>query len=294
MRGLLIGASGQLGRALETALRRDHEVIPSAYRHGLSGDLVIDLGDVAQTRSALEDVGPEFIVIAGAMCAVDRCEIETDACYRINVLGTRVVAEYARARGAKVVFYSTDHVFDGTREIYREVDAPGPLNVYARSKAEAEVVLREMLPDGHLVIRTSWVYGPDPQRRNFNLRCIDRLSAGERVVVPADQWGSPTYTDDLASVTCHLLRGGHTGTFHATGPDFVSREALALRVCAHFGLDGGLIMPRPTSELGQAARRPLKTRLDCSKLRATGAASFRGVEEGLESLKQSESSALSL
>lgn len=284
MRCLLIGASGQLGRALFSVFAPDHEVIPTAHRHPQPGSLALDLADKERVRAILAETRSDLILVAGAMCAVDRCELEPEPCRRINVLGPRTVAEYAREHGSFVVYYSTDHVFDGTHDVYRETDAIAPLNAYARSKAEGETAVRELVPERHLVLRTSWLYGPDAQRMNFPLRCLDRIRVGERVLVPSDQWGSPTYTEDLARATWFLLDQGYTGTFHATGPDFVDRASLARKICARFGLDHRYLVPKPTSELGQAARRPLRVRLDCRKLREAGSGAFRGIDAGLDAL----------
>jgi dTDP-4-dehydrorhamnose reductase len=192
------------------------------------------------------------------------------------------VAEAARQHGSRVVFFSTDHVFDGARSSYGEDDPIVPLNAYARSKVDAERAIRELLPDGHVIIRTGWVYGPDRQRRNFVLHLIDRLRSGTSVRVPSDQWGSPTCTVDLAAATAHLLERGATGTFHATGPELTDRASLARRVCERFALDPALVVAQPTSALGQAAQRSLRVLLDCSKLRATGAPPFRNIAAGLE------------
>jgi len=293
MRCLLIGASGQLGQALYSAFSPAHQLIGTAYRHGRPGDIVVDLGDCDRTRAVLREVNPDLILIAGAMCDVDRCELEPELCRRINALGPSVVAEYARDNGRRAVFFSTDHIFDGLREMYVEADPTCPLNAYARSKAEGEAALRELLPNSHLIIRTAWLYGPDAGRKNFALRCVDRLRAGETILVPADQWGSPTYTVDLAGATLFLIERGLSGTFHATGPDFVDRVTLARAICACFGLDKDRIIPKFTKELGQAAPRPLRVRLGCHKLRRSGAAEFRGIERGLESLALSMASLVS-
>jgi dTDP-4-dehydrorhamnose reductase len=284
MRCLLIGASGQLGRALHAVFSSGHEVIATAHRHVGPGYLRLDLGDVQGTRRLLREINPDLVLIAGAMCAVDRCESERDLCRRVNVDGPRAVAEYGHERGARVVYFSTDHVFDGTREAYGETDAIRPLSFYAASKAEGEGALRQLLSDRHLVIRTSWLYGPDARRMNFALRCVDSIRAGRSVPVPEDQWGSPTYTEDLAQATRFLVEHGYIGTFHATGPEFVDRASLTLRICAHFGLDQGCIVAKPTSELAQAAPRPLRVRLDCAKLREAGVSPFRGIDRGLEAL----------
>ena len=183
------------------------------------------------------------------------------------------------------MLFSTDHVFDGTQESYKEADSVRPLNAYARTKAESEEIVREVLPGRHLVIRTAWLYGPDTARRNFILRLVDRAMAGERIQVPTDQSGSPTYTEDVARATRFLLEHGHAGTFHATGPELMDRVSLARQVCAHFGLDEGAIVPVPTSALGQAAPRPLCVRLDCQKIETAGVSRFRGVAAGLAVLR---------
>ena len=283
-RTLLIGASGQLGRAL-AARFAGPSLIAASHRHARDGERRVDLGDADGTRSLLGEVRPDLILVAGAMCNVDQCELEPDLCERINTRGPAVVAEYARAQGARVVFFSTDHVFGGGATAYVEDDAVSPLNVYARSKARAEEALRELAPDRHLIVRTGWIYGPDYERRNFVLRLIDRMRAGDTAIaVPSDQWGSPSYTDDIASAAGYLVNSGATGTFHATGPDFVDRAALAAAICDRFALEKRALQPRPTEALGQAARRSLRVRLDCRKLASTGAPSFRGIDEGLRAL----------
>jgi dTDP-4-dehydrorhamnose reductase len=239
---------------------------------------------VNAVTSLLRSQRPDVVLVAGAMCHVDLCEQKPDLCRRINVDGPAAVAEYAREAGTRVVFFSTDHVFDGTRPSYVESDEVHPLSVYASSKMEAENAIRATIPTQHLIIRTGWVYGPDSQRRNFILRLIDRLRQRETVDVPEDQWGCPTYTDDLAAAARFLVDKNTVGTFHAVGPDLIDRASLARRVCDRFDLDGSLLTPRPTSALGQAARRSLRVLLDCHKLTQTGAPGFRGIAAGLDAL----------
>ncbi len=244
----------------------------------------VDLGDARQTASVLADVRPDVVLVAGAFCNVDLCETESETCARINTQGPAVVADYARTYGARVVLFSTDHVFDGTHQAYVETDPVNPLNEYARSKALAEDALRQRVPDGHLILRTAWVYGPDRQRRNFALRLVDRIKAGVDVQIAADQWGSPTYTEDLAAATRDLVDRGVVGMFHATGPELVNRAALAERVCTQAGLPTTQLVSVTTADLGQAARRPLRVYLDCGKLRAVCNVPFRTVADGLRSL----------
>ena len=283
-RVLLIGGSGQLGAALGAVFAHGYQLVATAHQHGQPGQILLDLSDSRATAASLRRERPDLVLLAGAMCHVDRCEKEPDLCRRINVEGPAAVAAYACEYRAHVVFFSTDHVFDGAKSPYRESDAVNPLSVYARSKREAEDVIRGTIPAQHLIVRTGWVYGPDPQRRNFILRLIDRLRRHETVDVPSDQWGCPTYTDDLASAARFLVERGETGTFHATGPELIDRASLARRVCERFDLDAGHVRPIQTSALNQAARRSLRVELDCGKLRKSGAPPFRGIAAGLDGL----------
>jgi dTDP-4-dehydrorhamnose reductase len=233
----------------------------------------------------LGEVRPDLVLVAGAMCHVDGCEQDPRRCRSINTDGPRAVSEWLVEHGGQVVFFSTDHVFDGSQAgAYVETDDPNPLSVYAQSKLDAERAIRAVLPDRHLVIRSGWLYGPDLERRNFALRLVDRVRAGETVPVPSDQWGSPTFTEDLAAATRWLVERGTAGTVHASGPDFLDRVALAHAIGGVFGIDTGLITPLTTDRLNQPARRSLRVRLACDKLRALGAPPFRGISDGLAAL----------
>lgn len=284
-RVLVIGASGQVGRALCCAFQRDYAVVAASYRHVEPGHRHANLSDLPSLVTLCEEVRPDALLLAGGMCNVDGCEQEPEVCRQVNVGGTEAIARQMAARGGTVIFFSTDHVFDGSRTSNRESDPISPMNVYSASKAEAEEVLRTHLPGRHLVLRTSWVYGFDRYRRNFILRLVDRLREGKPMMVPQDQWGSPTFAQDLANAARALLEAGRSGTFHATGVDFVSRTALAERVCAAFDLDPTLIISRSTISLGQAARRPLMVRLDCAKLADAGVEPFRGLDAGLHAIR---------
>lgn len=278
---LILGARGQLGRALASEFGGTGEVIETVHRNPLAGQQTADLSDASGLITLMDQIRPGLILIAGAFCNVDLCETETQACRRVNTEGPRVIAEWARNHGGTVVYYSTDHVFDGSLPEYRESDPVRPLSVYAASKAEGEAAVRNALPDAHLILRTSGLYGPDAARKNFVIRLVDRLRAGETVRLPSDQWGSPTATRDLASATRFLLEKDLRGTYHATGPDFLPRTELARRICTFFKLDERLIVPTPTQELQQPAKRPLRVKLNTGKLKSAGAPAFRSIEQGL-------------
>lgn len=284
-RCLIVGTTGQLGRALVSVFSKTENVL-TAVRHPVkAGDIRIDLSETSALGAVLEKISPDWILIAGAFVNVDRCEQEPLLCRRVNVEGTREIVRYASRKGSFVVYYSTDHVFDGTHSPYAESDPVHPLNVYSQSKVDGEAVVREALPDRHLILRTSWLYGPDVEERNFPLRLIKRVREGESVSVPVDQWGSPTFTEDLAGITHFLATHAERGTFHACGPEYVNRYDYACRIAHHFGLRKELIIPVSTVQLRQSAPRALKIQLNCQKLEQLGAPAGRSIEEGLMSLK---------
>lgn len=282
---LILGAGGQLGRALVEEFGPHHPVVETVHRSPQPGQRRVELADPLACSELLDQVQPEWILIAAAFCNVDLCETQQDLCRRVNALAPEILSRWASAHNAVVVYYSTDHVFDGTESLYAEDDPPHPLSVYASTKVEGEMAVRRILPDRHLILRTSGLYGPDPARKNFVIRLIDRLRTGETVPVASDQWGSPTATMDLALVTRFLLEKKSRGTFHATGPDFIARIDLARQVCRTFGLPEQRLIPRETAELRQAARRPLRVRLSRERLATTGAPALRSVTMGLEALR---------
>ena len=283
-RCLVIGASGQLGKALRGVFQENCRLLEAYRAPAKPGQIRIDLADPAGIQAMLRELKPDWILIAGAFCNVDLCETQRESCWAVNALGPAQICEYASQHGAAVVYYSTDQVFDGQKR-FSETDPVHPVNIYASSKVEGERVVRETLPDNHLILRTTCLYGPDDARKNFVLRFADRLGRGEATPVADDQWAAPTFTEDLALLTRFLLERQGRGLFHATGPEFLSRVSWALEICRVFGLDPALVVPTPSARLGQAAKRPLRVRLDCRKLNTIkNAPRFRELHDGLKNL----------
>jgi len=195
------GAGGQVGRSLRQEL--------PAARFLTRQDL--DVTDGAAVRSLLK--GTDVVVHLAAMTNVDRCEAEPDAAERVNGWGTGVVVDAAAASGARVVYLSTDYVFDGRkRGEYIEDDAPAPVNVYGRSKLAGEERVRAR--EENLIVRTSWVFGDG---RNFVRTIVDAARAGRPLRVVDDQRGRPTWAGDLASALAHAVGAGTRGILHVAG-----------------------------------------------------------------------------
>jgi dTDP-4-dehydrorhamnose reductase len=198
---LVTGAGGQVGRALRSE-------IPAAR---LLDRTELDVTDRAAVRSAMD--GMHVVVHLAAMTDVDECEREPGRANAINADGTAHVVGAAAERGARVIYVSTDYVFDGTkRGEYVEQDAPAPINWYGRSKRAGEE--HALGNPGNLVVRTSWVFG---EGRNFVRTILEAARGGGLLRVVEDQRGRPTWAQDIARSLAHLVRIEATGIVHVAG-----------------------------------------------------------------------------
>ena len=277
-RHLVIGASGQVGRALMAALAaREIDAVGTAFSG--RGAAKLDLGDPGAIRALLDRIDPEVVWVVGAYTHVDGCEADPERSRRINRDGPAAVAAWAAPHGRRMVFFSTDYVFDGAAGPYHEDDRVAPLSQYGRDKLGAERALARRLGERALIVRTAWVYDADPSGRGFIPRVVASLTAGREVTLPEDQRGTPTYAPDLAAVALELLAGGAGGVWHVVGPEVMSRVEWGRRVAERFALDPALIRPLPTRALGQPAARPLLGGLLADRARrATGIAPITASE----------------
>lgn len=288
MRVLLIGATGQLGGHLSALLEaRGDEVLGTYSTQAAPGLRHLDLDELAPGIDLIRGGRPELVILAAGWTWVDGNEDDPTAALRRNCTHPLALAEAACEVGARFVTYSTDYVFDGREGPYAEDALRAPLNAYGRAKAGLEVGLQALGSgpgEGALCLRTSTVYGPEAQGKNFVYQLVRRVRAGQPFQVPTDQVASPSYGPDVAAATLALVDQGARGIWHLAGPDALSREDFARAVCAEFDLDPALIGYRTTSELAQRAKRPLSAALDTSKLRAAGV-EVRGVRAGLAAMR---------
>ena len=261
MRILVTGRNGQVGAELAASLAALGEITATDRAQ-------LDLANELATRRVLRELKPEVIVNAAAYTAVDRAESESELAMQINARAPGVLGEEAKRLGALLVHYSTDYVFDGTKSApYVEDDVPHPLNVYGRSKLEGE---RAVAASGarHLILRTSWVYGP--RGRNFLFAILARARKGEPLRVVADQFGAPTSSIAIARATARLLEktrtlSGAEGLYHFTAQGETSWHGFAQAIVAGAGLKVE-VAPITAAEYPTAARRPMNSRLDNGKL----------------------------
>lgn len=282
MRTLIVGASGQVGSALmATATARD-DCLGTFHRSLRPGLVELDLHQKDAIRQLLVGHRPEICFLSAAWTNLELAERLSQECYAVNAGAAEAFARVVRELGGLLVFLSTDHVFPARDTLWREDEPVSPVSVYARTKAEGEHWVRTLLPDQHLIIRTSWVFGQDTQGKNFVYRVRDTLARGETLTVPGDQWGQPTFSTDLAQTAWELVARQARGTFHVVGSCWLDRASWARRIATTIGCDSGGIVALPTISLGQVAPRPLRVGLDRSKLLAfLGYDPIRGPEAGV-------------
>ena len=261
MKVLVTGVRGQLG----------YDVIRHLEKRGISCKGVdiddFDLTDEAAARRAITEYAPDAVVHCAAFTAVDKAEEAQELCRAVNVDGTLHVALACREIGAKLVYLSTDYVFDGNGDTPFETDSPKcPVNFYGVTKLEGENMIIALMKR-YFIVRISWVFGLNG--KNF-VRTMLRLGQEkDEVSVVCDQIGSPTYTWDLAALLCDMIETERYGIYHATNEGLCSWSEFAAAIMEE-GNRACRVRPIPSSEYPAKAVRPANSRLSKESLVRAG------------------------
>jgi dTDP-4-dehydrorhamnose reductase len=284
---LVTGKNGQVGFELQRALAPLGEIVAVGHQD-------CNLSDADAIREVVRRVAPDVIVNPAAYTAVDKAEADESNAFAVNATAPGVLGEEAARLGALVVHFSTDYVFDGSKEgTYSESDRPNPQSVYGSSKYAGEQLLAKANPR-HLIMRTSWVVGA--HGGNFAKTMLRLAAEREQLSVVADQFGAPTSAALLADLTAQLIRqyqregadGFPYGTYHVTASGetswhdyarFVIGEALAAGKALKAGPDA--VIPLTTAQYPTPAKRPANSRLDTSRFRTTFGLQLPPWQEGV-------------
>jgi dTDP-4-dehydrorhamnose reductase len=262
MRILIIGANGMLGKDLVQEWTQD-EIIPST-----SCDT--DIREFEQVRALIDRTRPEWVVLTAAYTDVDGSEKNPEQAFAVNGEGTKNVARAAQDQGARLFYVSTDYLFDGSATEPIEPDHPiAPLNVYGKSKAAGEAAVQ-----AHhkcwCIARTSWLFGASGT--SFPEKILKASETRPELTVVTDQFGSPTFTRDLARAIRDVVHKNARGTLNITNSGSCSWFDFAKEVLHQAGRDSIRVLPITTAEAGRPAKRPAYSILSPASLNARGIA----------------------
>ncbi len=270
---LIVGALGMLGHDLLKVFAKGYGVI------GVDKE-EIDITRQGATVKLIKEIAPSVVINAAGYTDVDGCEKKMRKAFAVNGEGARNLAKGCRDKGAKLVYISTDYIFDGEKKTpYRENDNPNPLNIYGESKLMGERYVEDLL-DNYLIVRTQWLYGR--HGRNFVETILALARERDKIEVVQDQKGSPTSTVDLSKAIAGLVRKDFRGTFHVSNKGSCSWYDFALEIVRLAGERGAEIVPVSSKELNRPAKRPLYSVFNCQRLEKEARIEMRPWQEALK------------
>ncbi|CAH1223428.1 dTDP-4-dehydrorhamnose reductase [Paenibacillus sp. JJ-223] len=279
MKVLVTGASGQLGRDVVLLLEKKGHFVLACSRDQM------DITDELKVNEVIASFGPELVIHCAAYTAVDAAETDTDGAYKVNAMGTRNVAVASEKAGAKLIYISTDYVFDGTSVTpYQEYDNTNPQSVYGKSKRAGELLV-QTLSSRWFIVRTSWVYGH--YGNNFVKTMLKLGQEKPKLQVVHDQKGSPTYTVDLVEFLIELMATEKYGIYHASNSgsctwyEFTQTIFNEARVIAGLPIKAEL-EPCTTEQFPRPAPRPRNSVMDHLAIRTNGFSDLCSWHEGLK------------
>lgn len=255
---LIIGASGLIGEALyKEAKKRGHNAVGTYLNFGCDDLFKLDYGDVNQINKLISDFSCEVIVCPAGRLNVDWIEKNPQEAWRVNVEKLNLLFQVAASKKIPIAFYSTDYIFDGKKGPYFEEDIPNPLNTYGRHKLVAEIMLKTFFPKEHFIFRTTWVFGPEKQQKNFLYSVIRTLSSTKELRVSYDMSATPSYVLDVARSSLDVIERGVFGTFNLSSGKCISRFEFAKKIAEAFNFDSSLLIPVEYASMNYVAQRPL-------------------------------------
>lgn len=284
---LIIGASGFLGKELYTTFKLDKNYDTSGTYSSCKGNDFehMDITDLECVNYIFDKIKPQIVIVTAALTNVEYCETHKEETYKINVSGIKNILILCKQYGCRVIYISTEYVFDGEHGPYSEEDKENPINNYGKDKLEAELLVKSQISE-YLIVRTTVVYGWDLESKNFIMQLIQNLGNNNSMKVPIDQISSPTYCPNLAIMIKECVGRNITGKLNIVGNEIIDRYRFAVKAAEVLGLRKELIIPVKTDILGQVAKRPLNAGLKPDK--ALSLLDFKptNIEDSLKEVKE--------
>ena len=270
MRRIIVtGSTGLLGRAVYTDFSRTDQVEGWGWNRSDGGIRRVDLRSRESVETRVVDFSPDIVIHCAANRFPDRCEKDPNAAEEVNVAATSHLARVVEKIGAKMIYVSTDYVFDGTSPPYKESDTPNPLNSYGISKLKGEEEVELTLSD-YIILRVSILYGPVEFLEESSICVLYKyILDNERRKMDDYSVRYPTYTSDVAGVMRFLLESGASGYFHFSGNEAMTKFEMVRQVAHLKGLSSEHIVPEKNPP-ENGTIRPISSHLDCSKLNDLG------------------------
>jgi dTDP-4-dehydrorhamnose reductase len=284
---LVTGASGLLGSRIIKLAKHGYVAVPVYHTKQLHpNSLKLDITDSSEVLKLLIKLKPDVIIHTASETNVDKCETQKNYAQKVNVDGTRNIAVACGKVGAKLVYISTDYVFDGEKGDYNEQDKPNPINYYGLTKLEGEKQVTKNCQK-YFILRTSVLYGWHPWKQNFATWIINQLKQNKEITVVKDHYNTPTLADNLAEITIKAVQKDLQGLYHASGSERISRYQFAKQIAKTFNLDPNLIKPVKMSQLtAWIAKRPKDSSLNTDKIQKQLKTKPLNITEGLKRMKK--------
>ena len=287
---LVIGGSGLVGGRLIELLTADVNNISATYFsnkivHKKCKTFQLDIMDSHKVDKVIKMIQPDIVINAAAKRNTRYCEQNPDEAYKVNVVGTKNIVNACKTINAKLVFFSSDQVFDGTKGKYSEEDELNPLNTYGKQKVMAEKIIKDNL-DNWLIIRASHIYAWSPGSDNFISWVLEELQKGQKIQIVYDQYITPLHVEHFVDILIKLLENDKRGIYHVGEGECLSKYEFVKRVKETFRFDESIIKPISSEALNQGTVRPKNNCMDLSKIKNELDFSKYTIKNGLEIMKE--------
>jgi len=277
---LIIGASGLTGFRLAQLAKDKFRTFGTYNSRAISIDnctlFQLDKTDKVKTSNLIKKINPDVIIDCSALHNVDYCETNQEESWDVNTGATKNIAATCKDIDARMIFISTDYVYDGMAKTYTEDSPTNPLNYYGICKLKAEEEIAK-IGISYAIARTSLVFGWNPgeilgkksssgKTMNYVIWAVNKLKDEESLKIVTDQYSTPTYADNLAEMLLSLANSNNNGIFHTTGKDCLNRFDFTIKIAEVFGVNKELITPVTSDMFKQVAKRPMRCCLDTSKI----------------------------